>query len=504
MMNQRKRKRRKVKLPMLKCKKRKSRRKRKESSGRFFYKPTGTTMAMSNEAVQAWQEKHKMSIIGRMAELYKPIQDFDDFSTDKKIMDVVKDFEKPTPIQAQCWPIIGSGRDIIGIAETGSGKTLAFSLPALSHMLHRYDHPSPGLPRNPYMLVLAPTRELAVQTQDVMESAGKDSYIRSVCCYGGVSKWEQKRTLRWGVEVVVATPGRLKDLVAMGCVSLAGISYLVLDEADRMLDQGFEEDIRAIIKMTHPERQTCLFSATWPEAIRNLANEFLTDPVKVTIGSDDLAANKRIKQVVEVIQEYDKMNRLHATLELYSNTDTKNRMIVFVLKKLEAADVEDELRSKGYRVASIHGDKTQWERTNALNKFKEGRLNVLVATDVAARGLDIPDVEFVINFSFPLTIEDYVHRIGRTGRAGKEGVAHSFFHRGDSRNAGCLVKVLKDAGQEVPKEMFQFDLRIKARTFEKFFNKDGQGSAPKQCFTCGDTGHSSRECPENRGGGGNF
>merc|ERR1719290_728365 len=179
-------------------------------------------------------------------------------------------------------------------------------------------------------------------------------------------------------------------------------------------------------------------------------------------------------------------------LEKYTNADTKNRMIVFVLKKMDAGEVENELWNKGYNVVSIHGDKTQWERTNALEKFKRGTANVLVATDVAARGLDIPDVEFVINYSFPLTIEDYVHRIGRTGRAGKEGVAHSFFHRGDSRNAGCLVKVLKDAGQEVPKEMFQFDLRIKARTFEKFFNKDGQGQAPKQCFTCGDTGHSSR------------
>ena len=152
------------------------------------------------------------------------------------------------------------------------------------------------------MLVLSPTRELAMQTQEVMEKAGKQSYIRSVCCYGGVPKWEQKKALRWGVEVVVATPGRLKDLVAMGCVSLAGVSYLVLDEADRMLDQGFEADIREIIAMTHKDRQTCLFSATWPEAIRQLAQEFLTDPVKVTVGSDDLSANTRIKQVVQVIR----------------------------------------------------------------------------------------------------------------------------------------------------------------------------------------------------------
>jgi len=475
-----------------------------EQKGAFrkiFYKPTESTTNMPDEEVTEFRTKNSMNITGRLAELFKPVRTFDDYCRDRKIMEVCKDFLTPTPIQSQCWPIIGSGRDIIGIAETGSGKTLAFSLPALAHMLHRFENPIPGIPNNPTMLVLAPTRELAMQTQTVMEEAGKSCNIRSVCCYGGVPKWEQKRALRWGVEVVVATPGRLKDLVNMGCVSLKGISYLVLDEADRMLDQGFEDDIREIIQMTHPERQTALFSATWPEAIRNLAHEFLTDPIKVTIGSDDLAANKRIKQIVEVIDERSKQEKLMKTLEKYANTETKNRMIVFVLKKAEAYDVEDELYHKGYKVCSIHGDKTQWERTQALNSFKEGKSNVLVATDVAARGLDIPDVEFVINYSFPLTIEDYVHRIGRTGRAGKDGTAHSFFHRGDSRNAGCLVKVLKDAGQEVPKEMLQFDLRIKARTFSKFFNKDG-GAAPTQCYKCGDTGHMSRFCPTAGGDGG--
>jgi len=299
--------------------------------------------------------------------------------------------------------------------------------------------------------------------------------------------------------VVVATPGRLKDLVAMGCVSLAGVSYLVLDEADRMLDQGFEQDIREIIGMTHKDRQTCLFSATWPEAIRNLAQEFLTNPVKVTVGSDDLSANKRITQVVEVIDEMDKDTKVLEVLEKYSNKETKNRMIIFVMKKTEAHDLEDNLWHKGYKVTSIHGDKTQWEREKALGEFKAGRINVLVATDVAARGLDIPDVEYVINYSFPQTIEDYVHRIGRTGRAGKDGVAHSFFTRKDKMQAGCLVHVLKEAGQEVPKEMLKFDLRIRGSTFNKFFNKDGNSEAPRQCFTCGDTGHASRMCPQNAG-----
>merc|ERR1719499_2759418 len=475
-----------------------------KESGTFkkiFYKPTESTKAMPDEEIVKFRSEHNMVITGRDSEKFKPLKSFQDFCLDKKIMSVTKGFTTPTPIQAQCWPIIGSGRDIIGIAETGSGKTLAFSLPALAHMLYRYDNPIKGIPASPIMLVLSPTRELAMQTQVVMEEAGKACEIRSVCCYGGVPKWEQKRALRWGVEVVVATPGRLKDLVQMGCVSLAGISYLVLDEADRMLDQGFEDDIREIIGMTHKERQTCLFSATWPEAIRKLAQEFLTDPVKVTVGSDDLSANKRIKQIVEVIDERDKPEKLMKVLETYSNKETKNRMIIFVMKKTEAHELEYELRRQGFKVRSIHGDKSQADREYALNQFKSGYINLLVATDVAARGLDIPDVEFVINYSFPQTIEDYVHRIGRTGRAGKDGVAHSFFHKGDYKLAGCLVKVLKDAGQEVPQDMYKFDLRIRAATFNKFFNRNGDNEAPRQCFKCGDTGHMSRFCPQGGGGG---
>jgi len=469
---------------------------------KVFYRQTESTINMTDEEVNSFRTENKMNLTGENVSHYKPILEFSDFCQDAKIMSVTKGFSKPTPIQAQCWPIIGSGRDIIGIAETGSGKTLSFSLPALAHMLYRYDHPVPAVPKSPMMLVLSPTRELAMQTQTVMEEAGKACFIRSVCCYGGVPKWEQKKQLRWGVEVVVATPGRLKDLVQMGACSLAGISYLVLDEADRMLDQGFEQDIRDIIGMTHKDRQTCLFSATWPEAIRNLAQEFLTNPVKVTVGSEDLSANKRITQIVEVIDERDKDEKMMKVLEKYTNKDTKNRMILFVTRKAEARDLEDNLWHRGHRVVSIHGDKDQWEREQALGEFKSGKSNILVATDVAARGLDIPDVEYVINYSFPKTIEDYVHRIGRTGRAGKDGVAHSFFTRTDKMLAGCLVHVLKEAGQEVPKEMLKFDLRIRGSTFNKFFNKDGSGEAPRQCYKCGDTGHMSRFCPENPGGGG--
>merc|ERR1719430_1544224 len=198
----------------------------------------------------------------------------------------------------------------------------------------------------------------------------------------------------------------------------------------------------------------------------------------------------------------DREDKLIEVLNKYSDKENYKKILIFVQKKRDANDLELRLIHLGWWVGSIHGDKDQYQRTKALNNFKSSRTPILVATDVAARGLDIPNVEYVINYGFPVTIEDYVHRIGRTGRAGKDGVAHSFFHRGDARNAGCLVKVLKDAGQEVPQEMYKFDLRIKERTFNKFFNKDGESEAPKQCFKCGDTGHMSRFCGQGGGGGG--
>lgn len=483
-----------------------------EETGTFkkiFY--NASTNNMPAEEAAEFQTEHRMKVTGRAAETYKPIKDFKEFNIDQRAMKVCEKFDKPTPIQSQCWPIIASGRDIIGIAETGSGKTLAFSLPALAHMLHRLENQPEGVPWGPTMLVLAPTRELAMQSQEVLEEAGKISGIRSVCCYGGVPKWDQKRALRFGVEVVVATPGRLKDLCNMGCVNLKSVSYLVLDEADRMLDQGFEDDIRQIIGMTHPERQTCLFSATWPEAIRNLAHEFLTDPIKVTIGSDELTANKKIKQIVEVVEDRDKEEKFMKLLETYSNKEEFKKILIFVLKKRDASELEQTLMRMGWYVGSIHGDKDQYQRTKALENFKSGRCPLLVATDVAARGLDIPNVEYVINYSFPLTIEDYVHRIGRTGRAGKDGIAHSFFTYGDRNNAGTLVKILQDAEQEVPKEMFKFNLRIKASQYNKFFNKDGESGPMRgnsyptipgrgNCFKCGEAGHMSRACPQGGGG----
>jgi len=436
-----------------------------EDSGPFkkkFYTMTAKTEAMSKADTKEYQAKHNITMFGKGRKKFKPLQTFAELGFPDAIMKICSGFSNPTPIQAQCWPVLASGRDIIGIAETGSGKTLAFSIPALAHLKHRVETEGRSKAGFPKMLIVSPTRELAMQSQEVLEAAGSSCGVRSVCVYGGVPKWTQKEALKKGVEVVVATPGRLIDLINEGVCDLSQVSYLVLDEADRMLDQGFERDIRAIIGQTHTSRQTALFSATWPDSVRELAHSFLTRPIKVTIGSDDLAAGTRIKQIVEVVEDRAREGKLTQLLKKY-HSDRKNRILIFVLYKKEAARIETSLSNKGWRVGSIHGDKSQEGRTQAVEQFKSGVVPLLVATDVAARGLDIPGVDYVINYSFPLTIEDYVHRIGRTGRAGRDGTAHTFFQLCDKLRAGELVKVLKDANQEVPAAMNDFDLNIKKK-----------------------------------------
>jgi len=443
-----------------------------EESGPFkkkFYSMSAETEAMTKAEVKSYQSEHMITMYGKGRKTFKPLRTFKELGLSEAIMKVTAGFKAPTPIQAQCWPVLASGRDIIGIAETGSGKTLAFSIPALAHLKHRVDTEGRAKKGSPMMLIIAPTRELAMQSQVVLEQAGSSCGIRSTCVYGGVPKWQQIQDLNKGVEVVVATPGRLIDLINEGACHLESVSYLVLDEADRMLDQGFERDIRAIVAQTHSARQTALFSATWPDNVRELAHSFLQRPIKVTIGSDDLAAGTRITQIVEVLEDRAREQRLKELLKKY-HKDRKNRILIFVLYKKEASRIESNLERGGWKVTSIHGDKSQDGRTKAVEQFKSGEIPLLVATDVAARGLDIPGVDFVINYSFPLTIEDYVHRIGRTGRAGRNGTAHTFFQQCDKLRAGELVKVLKDANQEVPKAMNTFDLSIKRKEHKLYGN----------------------------------
>ncbi|KAL0045639.1 hypothetical protein WJX82_000399 [Trebouxia sp. C0006] len=392
----------------------------------------------------------------------RPVLQFDQAGFSSDLLHATKDFAQPSPIQAQCWPIILSGHDLVGVAATGSGKTLAFGLPALQHIKAQK---AAGVAANkgPYALMLSPTRELAQQIAAVMEEAGASSGLKTLCAYGGVPKPPQVKSLRAGADVVVATPGRLEDLVQEGSCRLSGVTYLVLDEADRMLDLGFEPHIRTIAQQTRADRHTLMFSATWPSSIQKLAAEFLCNPVKVTIGSQDLSASHSVTQVVEVIEPQRRDQRIDELLQKYHKT-RKNRVIVFVLYKKEASRVEAQLGKKGWKCVAVHGDISQSQRTAAVEKFKSGEVPLLIATDVAARGLDIPDVEAVINYSFPLTTEDYVHRIGRTGRAGKTGLAHTFFSGAtDKARAGELINVLREAGQTVPQELLAFGTTVKKK-----------------------------------------
>ncbi|KAA1475399.1 DEAD-domain-containing protein [Dentipellis sp. KUC8613] len=389
-------------------------------------------------------------------------------------------FDKPTPVQACTWPPALEGRDVVGIAETGSGKTLAFGIPALSRLMSKSKKAKPQV----RVLVVAPTRELALQTHDTLTALGGPAGINCVAVFGGVDKGAQIRALK-NAHIVVGTPGRILDLVNDGACDLSQVSYLVLDEADRMLDRGFENDIRSIIGNTKQEgRQTLMFSATWPEAVRRLAGTFQKDPVRVTVGSDELTANSRVEQEVEVFEnDREKDDRLMKHLRVLAphkkraSDPEAERILVFVLYKKEATRVENTLRRSGYAVNGLHGDMSQNARLEALQGFRDGTTRLLVATDVAARGLDIPNVACVINYSFPLTIEDYIHRIGRTGRGGRSGKSITFF-TGDKHErglAGELARVLRDSGFECEELQKRFPMTIKKKThsvYGAFFRDD--------------------------------
>ncbi|TXG54215.1 hypothetical protein EZV62_019471 [Acer yangbiense] len=410
------------------------------------------------------QEDVKVLVTGKNSDeaKYAPLKCFSESKLPDNVMECCNSFSKPSPIQSHAWPFLLDGRDFIGIAKTGSGKTLAFGVPAIMHVL---DKRKGKLAKrvNPLCLVLSPTRELADQIYEVLCNAGKPCGVKSVCLYGGTSKQPQISSLKSGVDIVIGTPGRILDLIEMNVCRLAEVSFVVLDEADRMLDMGFEEPVRSILSNISSARQMVMFSATWPLEVHTLAQEYMDpNPVKVVVGSEDLAANHDVMQIVEVLDDRSRDQRLIALLEKYHKSQ-RNRVLVFALYQLEADRLEQMLRKSGWKVVAIHGKKAQSERTKSLSLFKKGDCPLMVATDVAARGLDIPDVEVVINYSFPLTTEDYVHRIGRTGRAGKKGVAHTFFTHHNKGLAGELVNVLNEAGQVVPAALMKFGTHVKKK-----------------------------------------
>ncbi|KAI8979840.1 P-loop containing nucleoside triphosphate hydrolase protein [Mycotypha africana] len=444
----------------------------------YQYKENAELSALPQSTIDEFYKKHTIEITGDLR--HRPILEFKYAGLPDNIMAVVKNFDRPTPVQAATWPISLSGRDIVGIAETGSGKTLAFTIPGLVHIATKLKQGKKN--GKPSMLVVSPTRELAMQSAEQAEAAGKAVGVTSVCVYGGVDKQFQRKAFQRGVDIVVATPGRLIDLINEGSCDLSNVSFMVLDEADRMLDDGFENDIRAIMGYTPKDRQTLMFSATWPESVRKLASDFLNKPMRVTIGSPDLAASKNVEQIVKVIQNpRDKERHLLDLLKKVHKSRT-NRVLIFALYKKEAMRIERSLEYNGFKVVGIHGDKNQQQRTQALNSFKDGSYPLMIATDVAARGLDIPDVEYVINLTFPLTIEAYVHRIGRTGRGGKKGVAYTFFTPEDKAHSGELINVLKEANMKVPDELMAFGTTVKKKTHSAYgaFFKDTSGVEAKK------------------------
>ncbi|KAK2072322.1 hypothetical protein P8C59_006681 [Phyllachora maydis] len=412
-----------------------------------FYKEHPSVAGRSQAEVDKFRRDHAMTIAGR--DVPKPVETFDEAGFPRYVLDEVKaqGFPAPTAIQSQGWPMALSGRDVVGIAETGSGKTLTYCLPAIVH-INAQPLLSPG--DGPIVLVLAPTRELAVQIQQEMSKFGQSSRIRNTCVYGGVPKGPQIRDLSRGVEVCIATPGRLIDMLESGKTNLRRVTYLVLDEADRMLDMGFEPQIRKIISQIRPDRQTLMWSATWPKEVRNLASDFLNDFIQVNIGSMELAANHRITQIVEVVSEMEKRDRMIKHMEkIMDDKDSSNKILIFTGTKRVADDITRFLRQDGWPALSIHGDKQQNERDWVLDQFKTGKSPIMVATDVASRGIDVRNITHVLNYDYPNNSEDYIHRIGRTGRAGANGTAITFFTTDNAKQARDLVGVLQEAKQQI-------------------------------------------------------
>ncbi|XP_074316238.1 DEAD-box ATP-dependent RNA helicase 20-like [Silene latifolia] len=409
-----------------------------------FYVECPSVQAMSDHEVVAYRGMRDITVEGQ--DVPRPIRMFHEAGFPVYCLDVVAKlgFVEPTPIQSQGWPMALKGRDLIGIAETGSGKTLAYLLPALVHVSAQ---PKLEYGDGPIVLVLAPTRELAVQIQEEALKFGSHANVRSTCVYGGAPKGPQIRDLKRGVEIVIATPGRLIDMLEAQHTNLKRVTYLVLDEADRMLDMGFEPQIRNIVSQIRPDRQTLYWSATWPKEVESLARKFLRNPYKVTIGSAELKPNHSICQVIEVMTDMEKYNRL---IKLLKDVMDGSQILIFVETKKGCDQVTRQLRMDGWPVLAIHGDKEQSERDWVLAEFKSGRSPIMTATDVAARGLDVKDIKCVVNYDFPSSLEDYIHRIGRTGRAGATGTAYSFLTQSNSKYARELVKILREAGQVVP------------------------------------------------------
>ena len=359
---------------------------------------------------------------------------FTQFSFDPRIADSISQigYTVPTPIQQQGIPVVLEGRDMLGLAQTGTGKTASFLLPLLQRL-------TLGRMGRIRALILAPTRELAEQVHQAAVDLGRTTGVRSLSIYGGVNKNTQERALRKGAEIVVACPGRLLDHISGGSINLSGVEMLVLDEADRMCDMGFLPDIRRILKYLPGSRQTLFFSATMPAEIRRLADGMLRDPVTVQVE-----ASAPAKTVSHAFYSASQGLKYRLLLGLLQNTDT-GRVLIFTRTKRRTRKLAIDLKSQGYRVSGLQGNMAQAQRRRAIEGFRDGRYDILVATDVAARGIDVSEISHVVNFDMPDSVDAYTHRIGRTGRAERTGEALTFATHTDEPLVRKIEKVLKKA-----------------------------------------------------------
>lgn len=433
---------------------------------RGFYKEHSDVTQMTDDQVKEFRENNNNIAIEHFKKddefvLPKPAPEFiHSFHNHPDVMRLIEEqeFKRPSPIQSQSWPVLLQGKDLIGIAQTGTGKTLAYLLPGLLAITKQM---TPREKRHgPSMLVLAPTRELA---QQIERESKKYSYqnVKSLCVYGGGSRQDQARLSRAKPEVVIATPGRLNDLVMSNIINLDSVIYIVLDEADRMLDMGFMPQIRKILCDLRPDRQTVMMSATWPPGVRRIATDFMKDPIQVFVGSLDLAAVNSVSQEIVMTETESKRTLLFEFIA--SKMTDKDKVIVFVGRKSTADDLASDLALSDITCECMHGDRDQYDRERALADLKAGRNRLIIATDVASRGLDIDDITYIINFDFPSNVEEYVHRVGRTGRAGKTGKSITYFTREDWNHAQELIDILeKTVNPVIPEELVKMAVRYRA------------------------------------------
>lgn len=404
---------------------------------------------MTNEEVDRIREDCQMKIFGE--NLPNPVSTFEETTLDEVYLNHIKKIgiTEPSAIQRQGIPMALSGRDLIGVSQTGSGKTLAFILPAIVH-INAQPLLKPG--DGPICLVLSPTRELAVQIDNEVRkfaSSGAYTAITHTVVYGGAKRGPQMAMLRRQPEIVIATPGRLLDFLECGAINLRRTTYLVLDEADRMLEMGFQQDIEKIFSQCRPDRQTVMFSATWPKEVQHIAESYMTDAIRVQIGSVDLGANTNIHQTLKFLDPREKDHEF--VRDIGEIVNKGHKCLVFTNSKKGCDRLSYALLRQNIPADSIHGDRTQMQRDQSMKDFRQGRTKVMVATDVVARGIDIRDIRVVVNYDMPTNIESYVHRIGRTARGNDRGVSLGYVTNEDlSRIGKDLRDILDRAGQQVP------------------------------------------------------